>query len=876
MKRENRTNFSFLFKALQADTRFTLVADNKETEEFTISVYPKPIILNFEAHCDYPEYTGKQSETLNNIGDFIVPEGTLITWNIYTRDVTSVKFKMPSGEINLEKKAANVFSYSKRVFESAGYSIFQENSYIRKSDSLKYSITVIKDAFPEISLKETKDTANTSKLFMQGTIKDDYGFTRLAFYLMGKGQSDSAFCLKKTEDISIDKKNSSQVYYYALELSGLTITPGDKYSYYFEIWDNDGIRGPKSTRTIPMTFEIPSLEQIAETAERNEENLKRELNQSIRESKEISKSLDEINKRMIDQNDVTWKEKRKLEEVIKANERIQKQVSNFKKKNEENIKNENEYLKTSERIMEKQRKLNELADQLLTEDMKKTMKEMKDLLNQMDKEKLNSLLPRIKQLNEELEKDLDRNLQIFKQIEFERKLEQSSNDLKSLSEEQKKISERTNEQKGNKEELTDVQKEIKKKYDTINKKIDELEKQSKELETTPDLKSTEEERQEIERKLESNEQLMKSGKMSDASKSQKKTSQEMKELADKLDQMQEQSEEESQGEDAEALKLLLQNLNKLSFQQEELIFRTSYINRNDPKYLQLIEDQKAIRDKFKNLEDTLNKISRRQVMLKSIIMKEVSQVKENLSFSEISLGERLLPDAMVRQQYTMTGLNDLSLLLDEVLKQLNAQLDDMKMKAGTKACKSPGKPGGKKSMSSVRKMQQEMTDRLEKMKQSLSNSKNGKKGTRSEEEGVNKEIGQMVAQQEAIRQALQDYENSLKEDGNKNNTSLNSVIEDLEKNEQDILNRRISQETINRQERIVSRMLESEKAEQQREKQEQRDAIEAKTQLFSNPKGNFEYKRSKNGGKEVINFIPAPVNYYYKIKASEYFLKIGN
>ncbi|MEI7492369.1 MAG: DUF4175 family protein [Bacteroidota bacterium] len=876
MKRENLVYYTFSFKSLQSDTRFTMVADDKETEEYTISVYPKPIILNFEARCDYPEYTGKPTETLNNIGDFIIPEGTLITWNIYTRDVSAVKFKMPSEEINLEKKASNVFSCSKRVFESVAYSIFQENSYIRKSDSLKYSITVIKDAFPEISLKETRDSASTSKLFLQGTIKDDYGFTKLVFYLMGKGQPDSVFSLKKTENLKIDKNSPSQVYYYALELADIEIKPGDKYSYYFEIWDNDGIRGPKSAKTMPMTFEIPSLEQMAETTEKNEENLKRELNQSIRESKDISKSLEEINKRMVDQNDVSWKEKRKLEEVLKANERIQKQVSDFKKKNEENIRNENEYLKTSERIVEKQRKLNDLTNQLLTEEMKKTMKEMKDLLNQMDKEKLSNLLPRMKQMNVELEKELDRNLQLFKQIEFERKLEQNSSDLKALSEEQKKMAERTREQKKSSAELADGQKEIQKKFDTISKKFDELDKQGKEMENAPDLMSTETDRQEISKQLDANEQLMKSGKMDDASKSQKKTSQEMKELADKIDQMQESSEEESQEEDAEALKLLLQNLNQLSFQQEELLLRTSFINRNDPKYLQLIEDQKAIRDKFKNLEDTLNKISRREVMLKSIIIKEVSMVKENLSFSEVSLGERLLPDAMARQQYAMTGINDLSLLLDEVLKQMDAQVDNMKMKAGTKACKKPSKQGGKKSLNSMRQVQQEMKSRLEKMKQSLNNAKKGKQGSRGEEESLNKEIGQMVAQQEAIRQALQDYENGLKESGSKGDELLNSVIEDLEKNEQDILNRRISQETFNRQEKIVTRMLESEKAEQQREKQEQREATEAKTRAISNPNANLEYKRSKSGGKDVINFAPAPVNYYYKTKASEYFLKIGN
>ena len=89
------------------------------------------------------------------------------------------------------------------------------------------------------------------------------------------------------------------------------------------------------------------------------------------------------------------------------------------------------------------------------------------------------------------------------------------------------------------------------------------------------------------------------------------------------------------------------------------------------------------------------------------------------------------------------------------------------------------------------------------------------------------------------------------------------------------MNKRIGQETINRQQRIVTRMLESEKAEEQREKEEKRESTEAKNQVLSNPAGNLEYKKSTGKGKDIINFTPAPVNFYYRSKASEYILKIG-
>ncbi|MEI6888279.1 MAG: DUF4175 family protein [Bacteroidota bacterium] len=899
MKHESRSKYSYLFKTLQSATRFILLADDKESREYLINVHPKPIILNFDTRLDYPAYTGKQSETLSNIGDLIIPEGTIVKWSLNTRDVTAVKFRMPSGEnswneplgkprsripqqsavnlteeIQLENKQPNVFTVQKRFMESALYCILQENEFSKKSDSLNYSIRVIKDAYPEISVKEAQDTANTGKVFLQGTIKDDYGFSNMTFFLTGKEQTDSVYKLIKKETIAIDKENLSQVFFYSLDLSLIETKPGDTYSYYIEIWDNDGIRGPKSARTTPLSFEIPSLEKIAWKTDNTAESIEKEMYKSLTESKDISKSLDEIERRMIDQNEVSWKEKKKLDEVIKANEKIQKQVENFQTKNEQNIKYEEQYLKTSERILEKQKQLNELANHLLTDEMKKLIQDMKNLLNQMDKNKLSELMPKMKEMNENLEKELDRNLELFKQIEFERKLEQSTNELKKLAEEQKKLADQTEQKAKSDEDLLQSQKEVEQKFDSINKSLEDLKKLSLEMEKTPDLESTKEDRKLIDEELGRSEDLMKSGKMKKASGSQNKSSQQMKELASKLENMQEENEEETQEEDAAALRQLLQNLNKLSFQQEEIIYRSMMINRNDPKYLELIKDQKSIKDKFGTIEDTLNKISRRQVMMKSIITKEVTFVKENLGVSEKSLVDRMLPAAMAREQYAMTGMNNLALLLDEALRQMNMQMESAKMSSGQKMCKKPGKPGGKKSMNSMRQMQQEMGKRMEKMKQGLNKSKGGKGQDKGEEEGVNKEIAKMVAEQEAIRQALQEYENALKEQGKGGDGNLNKMIDEMEKNEKDILNKMINQETFNRQQGIVTKMLESEKAEQQREKEEKRESIEAKNYLLSNPKGFFEYKTNMDPGKDIINFTPAPLNYYYRNKASEYILKI--
>ena len=874
MQKANLISYSYLFKSLQGNTRFRIIAGKVQTEEFEITVYPKPIILNFETALNYPPYTGKQPETLSNIGDLVIPEGTNVNWKVFTRDVDRIKFRISSKETVLNRAGTNVFEYSQKMMESSRYQISQENEYTGKSDSLSYNITVIKDAFPEISMEESRDTTLNNIYFFKCSIKDDYGFSKLLFTLLKKSEEDSAYNLVKTENIPLDKRNSSQICFYSLDLSSITLKPGERFSYFFEIWDNDGIHGPKSTRTQNTIVEIPSLEKLMKNADKNAQGIQNDLKENINASKEIQKQIEDLNKRMVDQSELTWREKKKLEEILKENERIQKNVEELKKKNEQNIENEKKYLETSERILEKQKKLNELAEKLLTDEMKKSIEEMKKLLETMDKNKLNDLLPKLKNTTAELEKQLDRNLELFKQLEFERQLEKNVNQLNKLAEQQKKLSEKSENKTNSLESIKAEQEKIHTKYDSIKQDINELQKQEKELETAPDLSKTQDMQNSISEKLNKSDKLMKPGKESERSNNQKQTADEMKKLSQQMEDLMAEAETENQEEDAQAMMLLIEKLNKLSFEQEEIIVRSGKINRNDPKFLLLINDEKEISEKFKTIEDTLNKIAKRQIILNDIIIKQVKDVKDNINSSVDEFVERRIPSSMTRQQFAMTAVNNLAVLLDEVLQQMNEEQSSTQMSNSKKSCNKPKTAGGKQSMKTMRKMQQNLNNQLQDLKNNLGKAMQGQSQNRNEQEGENKEIAKMVAEQEAIRQQMQEYENELKEEGIKDNGNINQIINEMEKNESDLLNKTINQETFYRQQRIISRMLESERAEQMREKEEKRESREGNNQLISNPAPAFKYNKDKGQGKDVLNLTPVPVNYYYKEKASEYILRI--
>lgn len=93
----------------------------------------------------------------------------------------------------------------------------------------------------------------------------------------------------------------------------------------------------------------------------------------------------------------------------------------------------------------------------------------------------------------------------------------------------------------------------------------------------------------------------------------------------------------------------------------------------------------------------------------------------------------------------------------------------------------------------------------------------------------------------------------------------------MEETEKELVNKQITNQTMKRQQEILSRLLESEKAEREREQDEQRKSNEAKNQNLSNPGEFLEYKRLKEKEMELLNTVPPSLSPYYKEKVNNYF-----
>jgi hypothetical protein len=868
LEKENKALFHYLFKNLQKSSRFRLFADGWYSPEYTLDALQNPILMNFDIGLEYPAYLRKSNEHLQNTGDLVLPAGTKVSWTFNTRNTSRVNISFHDTMIASTRSGENRFVFGRKFLQSNNYSVHVASDLLASKDSMLYSVNVIPDAYPSINSEEQRDSLSTKRVYFKGIIKDDYGFSKLTFNYRYLKTSDTTGADKNkisSQNISLSRNATQDQFYHYWDMSDAQIHSGDELEYYFEVWDNDGVNGPKAARSQTMVFKAPTLSEVEESTKKSNEDIKDKLEESIEQARKLQKDMDELTRKMLDKKELGWEEKKKAEELLKQQQDLEKKVNEISRENEKKNVKESEYKTPNPDIAQKQEQLQKLMDKLMSDEMKKLMEQLQQMMDKLDKKQLQDQIDKMKLDNKEMEKALDRTLELFKQMEIEKTLKESVEKLDKLSKEQEKLSEQTEKKKEDSDELKEKQDELNKKMDDISKEMREMFKKNQALEFPNQLMDTDPEEKDIKQDMQNSSNELNENKNSKASKSQKNASQKMKKLSEMLNQMQQSMSSEQEEEDMEALRALLENLLRLSFDQETLMDDLRTTDVSNPQYLQIGKRQQKLKDDAKMIEDSLLALSKRVAQIQSAVNQEIGIINDNMEKTIDFLQDRFVPQARSSQQYIMTSVNNLALMLNEALSQMQSQCK----KAGN--CQKPGK-GKPSSAAQLRKMQGQLNDRIQQLKQGMNEKKSKGEGKKMSEE-----IGRLAAEQEYIRNELNKMNqqmNNPDEGGKKPLGDLQDIANKMEQTETDLVNKMLTNETLKRQEEILTRLLEAEKAERERDMDEKRQSETAKEINHRNPPGFEEYKRLKMKELELLRTVPPALNSYYRKKVSEYFQTI--
>ena len=851
--------FEHVFQNVQRTTSYFIEAAGFTTPSYDIKVVERPNLKNFSVFLDYPAYLQKKDQSLDNVGNLQVPEGTKVSWQFSTLAADSVKitFIDSKEQHQLTQNDDKSFVFKKQVKQPDHYQIDLKNEYSSNQQDIRYFLDVIPDQHPEITLDQYRDTTLYQFLVLGGNVSDDYGLARLAlFYTFESADENPEDSKEKYHSLDLPlSKQNNQSYYHQWDVDTFQLKPGDKIRYFLKVWDNDAINGYKSAKTSSYVFKVPDKQEIRENLEQSSAETQSQISKTVQQSEQLKKNIDDMEKKLRGKKELTWQDKQRLEDILEQRKELEKQLEELRKQNESTNQQREQFDERSEKMQEQISQLQNLMDELLDEETKKLYEELQKLLEeQQDMDQLQDKLQQINDQEENLEQELERTLELFKRMKLDMKLDDVEQQLSELAEEQQKLAEETENKENETDELSEQQEQLNKEFEETQQDMKEMEEMNQELKNPSPMQDMSEEQEQTQQEQQKAKEALDKNKRNKAQKSQQKSAEQMQQMAKKLQQMQQSMEMESLQENMDNLRNILDNLLTLSFDQEKVMKDFREVQQNDPRFIDLSQEQLKLRDDAKIIEDSLLALAERVFQIQSFVTREVKDMNKHMDGSMESLRERQQYKAIGQQQFAMTSINNLALLLNDVLGQMQQQMAD--------AMGNPQqKQGNSRQNMNMSELQKQLNQQIQDLK------KSGKSGR-----ALSEELAKLAQQQEQIRKAMQEMQGEDEQGGGGAGEELSKKMEETET---DLVNKKLSQELIERQKEILTRLLEVEESMREQELDDQRKGETAKDDYEKQTNQRFEeYIKLKKQEIELLKTVPVRLNPYYKNEANEYFKRL--
>ena len=864
--------FSYTFSDVQSPLDFFIEANGIESQVYTINVIKTPTINTISLDIKYPYYLGKRNEMIKNATNILVPEGTRITWNVIASQTDSIAFINNNNRVFFEWISDNNFKYSTRIKNVLNYQISSSNKNLKDYENLQFSVDVLRDEFPKISVQSNIDSISRGASQFAGQISDDNGIKKLqiVYYDLANPKD------QKTFDLHITKQNI-QTFFYQFP-DGLDLIKGINYELYFQVFDNDGFNGSKKSKSTVFNYRQKTVEEVDQELLQEQKNTINNIEKSIQKQQLQHKDLEKVKTDLQGKKKINWNDKKKIQKLVERQNNYNKMMQRQTEKLQENLiekKEENQNLHEKKEELQKR-----IAELKKLDKQQKLLDEIQKMADKLNKEDLVKKAKELAQQNKQQERSLERILELTKRFYVEQKAMQIANKIEALSKKQEDLVLK-------KEETLDAQIDIRKEFDEIKKELDELNIDNEKLKEPMELPEVEDEKSDIDNELNKAEENLSKEDNSDAKKNQKKSSKMMKEMSAKMQKSMMQMEGDSIEENMDDLRKILDNLVVFSFKQEQLMNKFDDSTIGHPNFGKDLKKQNQLKSYFEHIDDSLYVLSMRLPKISAKIKDDLSTTHYNLDLSLENFAENRFSNGVSNQRYVMTSVNNLADYLSNIL---NSMKNSMSMKMG-KGKKGKGKGF---SLPDLIKKQGNLSEKMKKgMKPGQKpggkkgKGKEGKKGENGNKqgEGVKKgvsgegktnddldgEIYEIYKQQSLLRHELQEQIMHSESSGNSVNSEARKALKKMEDLENEILEKGFNAGTLQKMKNLNYELLKLDKAALEQGKDKKRKSTANQKQLENKYIKALQFKKQFYNQTEILNRQSLPLQQNYKNKVREYF-----
>lgn len=845
LSRDTLGNYSYKIQNAIKSFSYFAFAEEIKSKTFNVEVTDYPLIKTLNIKVSPPAYSKiLQFEQFDN-GNITALKGSQIDLSISSSKLLQEAFIEFSDSVRIPLTVTGNSAKGRfRVTKDINYIIRIKDKLNNWNEQpISYSIKSLVDEFPYIELNSPKGDFNLSednRIPLNLKVQDDYGFLKLLLhyrrYTLNEKSGQENF---DSFEIEIDKNVKEQFINHIWNITKLAPSVNEIFSFYLEIFDNDNVSGPKSSKTQIINFRIPTLEELLAKVSNSQENVQQELEETFKEAQELKKELEQISRELKqDRKDLKWEEKQRIEKALDKFESVQEKMQNIadKMRDVQNELQQNKLL--SKETLEKYMQLQELMSEMTNDEMKKTLEKLRQNLEQMNRNLTQQQLQEFQIDEERLRRSIERTVNLLKRIQIEQKIDElmkrTEKMNEALEELQNQLENKPNDQKSN-NELSQKQDKLTKDLENMDEAIKDLEKKMEGMENVPEeeLKKLKEEfekqnNQELSRDASSK---MKQNQMQKAKQNQQRLSKNINQLQQMIQQMKDAMMQENQIQTFTDMMRITENLISLSKKQEDLKNRTQKMDLNSSQFNSSSKQQSEIIDNLKKIFEQMSELSQKTFAITPEMGKSLGNANRNMEQSLSSLQNRNPSASSIQQQEAMGNLN-------QAIMSLKNQMESMMQGGGS----------GQGGMMSLMQQLQQLSGQqmsLNNLTQMLQQMQQGQLSLQQQSE-----LQRLAQQQELIKKSLEQLNKEAQESGVSKKLPVN--LENLAKQMQEVVTQmqtqKIDDDLIQKQERILSRLLDAQKSINQRDFEQERKSETGRDIVRKGPEF-FDFKNDLKNDK---------------------------
>lgn len=807
MTPESDGSFSYVLAAPQADFMVQVGTASYRTPAEQVRVLSRPTLSDFRMRLIYPRHTGLAAEDLPPfIGDATVPAGTRAEWSFaWQGPVAEAQVVFPHRAFKLEVSGGRArFATSFMADGSYRLSVRSPDGLLA-ADSQLFSVRVLADRAPQVQLLQPEDNTRLSQsgiTELQFTATDDYGVARAELIWRAVGGASDSLLGRRPLELALGKQLDLATSVDWIELGMAT---GAAWEVAIEVTDNNAVTGPSRARSAWHRVLASDRLDILKDLSTQADSVAQSLGSAAEQAEQVRRELDRLKRDALEGKPLDFAQQRRLEELARREAAIQHQLQQTQAELQRLRDQSTRQQAASTPQLDDLKRLQEQLAQQGNQD--EIAKFLEQLLKQADKVDNRELFRQLEQLNRTgryQQNDLSRMKKLFEQWRDRQAREALANQLQELQNRQENLKGQTEERQtpAQAEQLARQQEQLAQRLSEQRKELDRLEdkRENSARDSSGNTQAQQQADNAAKAMQQAREQLQRNSRRK-AQEQQQQAAEQLEQLQQELRQGEEGSEMEQATENYENLRQLTENLLKLSFEQEGVRKALNGVRPNDPGLKQRSAAQSVVKDEMQEVADSLEALASRVPQIKQDVLDKTRRVTENIEYALQALDDRNVAQTSIYQQESMTGLNELADMLVESLNQMQMQMRAQQRRQG--------KPRpGSGSLRDLADQQQRLGEQMGEQP--------------SDQPGEGQRLQEMADRQAEIRKRLSELYQQLQQKGEGGLGNLGKVAEDMQQNEQDLRTQQLTQQTLARQQQILSRMLDFDKAVREREYDEQR------------------------------------------------------